>query len=73
MGMSKAQASKIFSQHGRVLPKTIHAKWIWDARDPWLDAEEDMRTLADRDETVFVGEYKLVKIHKVELKLTTGK
>lgn len=55
------------------MPKIIYAKWLWTQAEPWLETEEEMRDLADKDESVFVGEYKLVKVHKVDLKLTTSK
>ena len=69
--MDKLKASKIFSQHGRNMPKRIFAKWEWDRSEPWLEAAEDTEALAEKGETVFVGEYQLVQVRKIELKVQT--
>ena len=63
-----SKSARIIAQSGRNLPKTLHAKYVMDA-DPFLDAAEDMESLAEKGETVYVGEYKLVKVRKVTLEL----
>jgi hypothetical protein len=64
------KSNKIVAQHGKVLPKTIFAKWMLDSADaPWLEANTDIDELAEKGEEVFVGEYKLVKVGKVSLDL----
>lgn len=63
------KANRIVEQQGRVLPKTIHVKYEWSNDDPWLEAHEDMEELAEKGETVYIGEYKLVKVKKVSLDL----
>lgn len=63
------KASKIIEQRGRVLPKTLHVKYEWGNDDPWLEANEEIEELAEKGETVYVGEYRLVKVHKVNLNL----
>jgi len=63
-------ADRIIAQHGRVLPQTLHAKYEWNnTDDPWLEAHEHIEVLAEKGETVYVGEYRLVKVHKVSLDL----
>jgi hypothetical protein len=63
------RSDRIIAQKGRVLPKTLHAKYVWTERDPFLEADEDMEELAEKGETVYIGEYRLVKVRKVDLKL----
>jgi hypothetical protein len=63
------KAAKIIEQRGRVLPKTIHVKYEWGHDDPWLEANEDVQELAEKGETVYVGEYRLVKVRKISLDL----
>lgn len=63
------RASKIIEQQGRVLPKTVFAKYNLADRDPYLDAAEGVEELAEKDDTTYVGEYQLVKTHKVSLEL----
>ena len=63
------KATRIIEQHGRILPKTLHVKYNWSDDDPWLEAHENIEVLAEKGETVYVGEYRLVKTHKVDLKL----
>lgn len=63
------KSERIIAQRGRNLPKTLHAKYEWNETDPWIEAAEDVETLAEKGETVWVGEYKLVKVRKVTLEL----
>ena len=63
------KSSKIVEQRGRVLPKTIFAKYEMDTRDPYLEATAEINDLAEKDDVVYVGEYQLVKVHKVSLNL----
>ena len=64
------KSNKIVEQRGRPLPKKLYAKYVLDKPDaPWLDAAEEIEGLAEKDETLYVGEYKLVKVHKVSLVL----
>jgi hypothetical protein len=63
------KSHRIIEQRGRVLPKTLFAKYEWGDDDPWLEAAEDIEALAEKAETVYVGEYKLVKVGKVSLNL----
>ena len=64
------KSNTIVEQHGKVLPKQVFVKWLIDDQDaPWLNVEEDIEALAERGETAYIGEYKLVKVHKVSLKL----
>jgi hypothetical protein len=63
------KSNRIIEQRGRVLPKTVHVKYQWGDADPYLDAAEQIEELADKGETVYVGEYRLVKVHKVNLAL----
>lgn len=64
------KSNRIVAQHGKVLPKRIYAKWLLDtAEAPWIDANEEMEDLAEKGETVYIGEYKLVKVRKVNLSL----
>lgn len=52
------------------MPKTLYAKWLIDKPDaPWIEAEPQIEALAEKGETVHIGEYRLVKVHKVDLKL----
>jgi hypothetical protein len=67
--LDKVKAAKIFSQRGRVLPTRIVASWEWDQKEPWLNAAQEIEDLAEKGDTVYVGEYRLVKTHKVELKV----
>jgi hypothetical protein len=64
-----AKSDRIIAQQGRVLPKTVFVKWEWSGRDPFLEADEDIEALAEKGETAYVGEYKLVKTGKVSLNL----
>ena len=65
-----AKSNKTVAQHGKVLPKRLYSKWLIDNQDaPWIDTEENMEDLAEKGETVYIGEYKLVKVHKVNLAL----
>ena len=64
-----ARSNLIIEQQGRVLPETLFAKYQWSARDPFLEAEEEIEALAEKGETVYVGEYKRVKTRKVKLTL----
>jgi hypothetical protein len=63
------KSAKIIEQQGRVLPKTLFAKYEWGNDDPYLEADEHIENHAEKGETVYVGEYKLVKVHKVSLNL----
>jgi hypothetical protein len=50
------------------LPHTLFA--TWDGEDePWINTSSDIEALAEQGKTVTVGEYRLVKIGKVALKL----
>ena len=66
------KSARIIEQRGRVLPKLLHVKYEWADDDPWLEASEDINDLAEKDKTVYVGEYKLVKVRKIELSLKVG-
>lgn len=62
------KSNRIIAQGGKVLPKKLFAKYnVSD--DPFLQASDEMEEMAEKDETAYVGEYQLVKTHKVELKL----
>lgn len=64
------KSNKIAVQHGKVLPKRVYVKWLLDHTEaPWLDVQEEMEDLAEKGETVYVGEYRLVKVRKVNLSL----
>lgn len=64
------KSARIIEQRGRVLPKTIHAKYEWkNDDDPWLEAAEEIENLVEKDETAYIGEYKLVKVRKANLEL----
>jgi hypothetical protein len=64
------KSNRIVAQRGKVLPKRLYSKWlIDDVEAPWIDTEEKMEDLAEKGETVYIGEYRLVKVHKVDLKL----
>lgn len=54
----------------KALPKKLFAKWMIDSHDaPWIEPAQDIEELAEKGETVYIGEYKLVKVHKVNLSL----
>lgn len=64
------KSNKIVEQQGRNLPKTIFTKWVWrESNDPFIEATDDIAVLAEKDQTDYVGEYRLVKTGKVSLKL----
>lgn len=63
------KSQKIIEQRGRVLPKTVHVRYEWANDDPYLEAAEEIEDMAEKGETVYVGEYRLVKVHKVSLDL----
>lgn len=63
------KSAKIVEQRGRVLPKTIFAKYEWQNDDPYLECSDYIENLAEKDETFYVGEYRLVKVRKVSLNL----
>ena len=63
------KSQKIVEQRGRVLPKTVHVKYELDDRDPYLEVAEEIEELAQKGETVYVGEYRLVEVRKVSLDL----
>jgi hypothetical protein len=69
--MRKEKAVNIFAQKGKNVPKRVFVKWQWDQREPWLEADEEVVPLAKVGEAVYVGEYQLVKVHKVDLKAVT--
>lgn len=66
------KSDRIVVQRGRVLPKTIFAKYEMDDHDPYLSAADEIEELAEKGETAYVGEYQLVKVRKVDLKLRIG-
>lgn len=41
--------------------------------DPYLEAADDIEHLAEKDVEDFVGEYRLVKTHKVKLNLVVSR
>jgi hypothetical protein len=64
------RSDRIVEQKGRVMPRTIYAKYeIWDAKDPYLEAAETIDKLVAKDQTVYVGEYRLVTVRKAKLNL----
>lgn len=66
------KSDRIVEQKGRVLPKIIHAVYeVWDTKDPYLEAAETIEELAEKGQTRYVGEYRLVRTRKVALKLDT--
>jgi hypothetical protein len=67
------KSNRIVESGGRLLPKNLYAKYLWsEADDPWLEANEEIEELAEKGETTFIGEYKLVKVHKAKLDLRTS-
>jgi hypothetical protein len=62
------KSARIVEQHGRILPKRLHVKWeLFD--EPYLEAAQEIETLAEKGETVYVGEYRLVRTRRVKLLL----
>jgi len=61
--------NRAYTRKGLALPKTIFAKYQWGDDDPYIEADEDIENLAEKGGTVYVGEYKLVKVGKVSLHL----
>jgi len=67
------KSDRIVEQKGRILPKKVFAKYnLNDERTPFLEIEEDIEALAEKGEMVYIGEYQLVNVRKVELKLRIG-
>ena len=62
------RANRVVEQGGRVLPKKLFSKYNIDD-DPFFETTEDIEDLAEKGETAYVGEYQLVKVHKVKLDL----
>jgi hypothetical protein len=50
------------------LPAKIFVKWEADGSDPFLNANTTKSALADKDEAVRIGEYRLVRSSTVHLK-----
>lgn len=50
------------------LPAKIFVKWESNGDDPYLEANTTKSKLADKDESVRIGEYRLVRSSTVHLK-----
>jgi len=67
------KSNHIVAQHGKVLPKKVYVKWMIEQADaPWLEVDEDVENLAEKGETIYVGEYRLMTVRKVQLDLKVG-
>jgi hypothetical protein len=66
------KSNRIIEQRGRILPKIVQVKYEWADAEPYLVADEDIENMAEKGETVYVGEYRLVKVQKVSLDLKIG-
>ncbi len=64
------KSEKIVRVRGNLLPKRVFVKWDFgNNEDPWLTSAEGVEELAEKGETVYIGEYRLVQVRKVELEL----
>ena len=68
--VSKSKSERIKTVNAKNLPKQLYAKKLIDSQDaPWFEASAKMEELAEKGEICYVGEYELVKVHKVSLLL----
>lgn len=50
------------------MPMKVFVKWDGMHNEPFLNAQTTKSALAEVDETVVIGEYKLVRVSKLSLK-----